>query len=235
VSKLPLAAAKAPPLVPAKRNRLVMVWCLAGMMGHAALICARAEPIETPGWAVAATITNGTYTGSGIYLTPGLVITAAHVTAGWTGNLQVRIAGHNLSAIPLKEGKFEDVDVTVFSVDQQKLSTSTQEIQGSLCRAPAWPGDPVIIVDREWISRSHIVSSVILPPAQRRKFSTLIADVATTGNSGAGVFDLNHECLLGIMSRKFTIAGADIAKYFVPADEIHEFIPAELREQVLMK
>jgi hypothetical protein len=39
----------------------------------------------------------------------------------------------------------------------------------------------------------------------RSKFSTLIADVATTGNSGSGVFDPNHECLLGIMSRKFII------------------------------
>jgi hypothetical protein len=44
-----------------------------------------------------------------------------------------------------------------------------------------------------------------------------------------------RECLLGIMSRKFIIAGVDIAKYFVPASEIREFIPVELRAQVLMK
>src|SRR5262249_10736690 len=110
-----------------------------------------------------------------------------------------------------------------------------QQIEASLCVAPAWPGDPVIVVDREWVSRSRIVSPMILQPHYRGKFATLIADVATTGNSGSGVFDPNHECLLGIMSRKFVTAGVDMAKYFVPASEIHEFIPAELRGQVVMK
>ena len=38
-----------------------------------------------------------------------------------------------------------------------------------------------------------------------------------------------------VSSRKFTRAGVDIAKYFVPGSEIREFIPVELREQVLMK
>ena len=134
----------------------------------------------------------------------------------------------------VKQGVFEDVDLALFSVEQQKLPTSIQGIQASLCRAPAWPGDPVIVVDQAGTTRSHIISPVILPFPLRSKFSTLIADVATTGNSGSGVFDPNHECLLGIMSRKFIIAAVDIAKYFVPASEIREFIPLEL-EQVLMK
>ena len=30
----------------------------------------------------------------------------------------------------------------------------------------------------------------------------MISDVATTGNSGSGVFDAGNKCLLGIMSRK---------------------------------
>jgi len=63
----------------------------------------------------------------------------------------------------------------------------------------------------------------------------VISDVATTGNSGSGVFDAGQKCLLGIMSRKiFTRADAesepkDIAKYFVPASTIGKFIPAEYR------
>src|SRR5215831_14013461 len=65
------------------------------------------------------------------------------------------------------------------------------------------------------------------------KFSTMIADVATTGNSGPGVFDPNHKCLLGIMSRKFfshtTEGDKDIAKYFIPAAAIRAFMPAELK------
>ncbi len=231
---LPLPPATAFRARPSPKKLLVAL-CSAVVWAQLTFNCARAEQTETPKWAVAATITNGTYAGSGIYLTPGLVITAAHVTAGWTGDLQVHIAGDNLPAALVKQGKFEDVDLAVFSIDQQKLSANIQEAQASLCRTHAWPGDRVIVVDRGWMSRSHVISSVILPAAHRRKFSTLIADVTTTGNSGAGVFDPEHECLLGIMSRKFTVAGADIAKYFVPASEIHKFLPTELGEQVLMK
>ena len=64
--------------------------------------------------------------------------------------------------------------------------------------------------------------------------SHVIKDVATTGNSGSGVFDAGGKCLLGIMSRKILIRpnGADgetrdIAKYFVPAATIAAFIPKE--------
>jgi hypothetical protein len=146
-----------------------------------------------------------------------LVITAAHVTAGWTGNFEVHIADDDLPAISVRQGKFEDVDLTLFSVDRQKLPASIQQIQASLCRAPAWAEDPVIVVDQGWVSQSHIMSPVIVPFSLRSKSSSLIADVATTANSGSGVFDPNHQCLLGIMSRKLIINGVDIAKYFVPA------------------
>jgi hypothetical protein len=127
----------------------------------------------------------------------------------------------------VKQGAFEDVDLALFSVDQQKLPASIQEMQAPLCRARAWPGDPVIVVDQAGTAHSHIISPVILSFPLRSKFSILIADVATTGNSGSGVFDPNHECLLGIMSRKFISAGVDIAKYFVPASEIREFMRVE--------
>jgi hypothetical protein len=186
-------------------------------------------------WAVAAVLTKGQYNGSAIYLTPDLVITAAHVAGGWTGDIQAHIAGADVPAVHVKTGKFEDVDLALFSVDRQKLPASVGQIQASLCAAPAWEGDPVIVVDRDWVSRSRIVSPMILDPHYRVKFATLIADVATTGNSGSGVFDPAHECLLGIMSRKFFKAGVDLAKYFVPASEIREFIPIELRGEVLMK
>jgi len=73
----------------------------------------------------------------------------------------------------------------------------------------------------------------VLPFTLRNKFSTLIGDVATTGNSGSGVFDPNRKCLLGIMSQKITShmpeGDKDIAKYFVPAAAIRDFIPAEFR------
>jgi hypothetical protein len=76
-------------------------------------------------------------------------------------------------------------------------------------------------------------------PLGARRFSTVIADVARTGNSGSGVFDAQHKCLLGIMSRKISLTRTlsdsgktetrDIAKYFVPASEIAAFLPTDLR------
>ncbi len=66
----------------------------------------------------------------------------------------------------------------------------------------------------------------------------MIADVARTGNSGSGVFDVQRRCLLGhhepadiaIQDRSAVSADRDhdIAKYFVPAAEIAAFLPPKL-------
>ena len=100
-------------------------------------------------------------------------------------------------------------------------------------RLPLERDKQVVTVVPEGIAYSHILAPEQLPPDVRR-FSTVIADVARTGNSGSGVFDLKERCLLGIMSRMITkpIGSAaianqqirDIAKYFVPAAEITEFL-----------
>jgi hypothetical protein len=78
-----------------------------------------------------------------------------------------------LAASRVKQGAFEDVDLALFSVDQQKLP-AIQEMQAPLCRARAWPGDPVIVVDQAGTARSHIISPVILSFPLRSKFSTLM-------------------------------------------------------------
>ena len=63
----------------------------------------------------------------------------------------------------------------------------------------------------------------------------MIGDVATTGNSGSGVFDAGRKWLLGIISQKISVRAnsadpaseeKNIAKYFVPASTIRAFIPA---------
>ena len=156
----------------------------------------------------------------------------AHLTAS-DAEISVRIAGVVLPAKVLKQGSFEDEDLSLLMVDEEKLPRSIELPRMQLCEAPPWPGDPVIVVDARRTSRSHIVSPQVLPLGWRTKFSTLIADVATTGNSGSGVFDPNHKCLLGIMSRKFfshtTEGDKDITKYFIPAAAIRAFMPAELK------
>ena len=95
-----------------------------------------------------------------------------------------------------------------------------------------------IVVDAGHATPSHIVSPQVLPFTWRNKLSTLIANVATTANSGSGVFDLTHKCLLGVISQKIPKeaysgdAGSrekDIAKYLVPASTIRAFIPTDYR------
>jgi hypothetical protein len=85
-------------------------------------------------------------------------------------------------------------------------------------------------------AQSRIMSPRLLPQNVRKRFPTVISDVATTGNSGSGVFDAGHKCLLGIISRKISVRSnsadaaseeKDIAKYFVPASTIRAFIPAD--------
>jgi hypothetical protein len=141
--------------------------------------------------------------------------------------MSVRIAGVVLPAKLLKQGSPEDVDLSLLLIDKEKLP-ATIELPGmQLCEAPPWPGDPVIVVDAEHTTRSQILPPQVLQFTWRNKFSTLIGDVATTGNSGSGVFDPNHKCLLGIMSRKILLGDKEIAKYFVPAVAIRNFIPAD--------
>jgi hypothetical protein len=175
------------------------------------------------------------WTGYGIYLGNGLVITAAHVVGSAARTKpRVRIAGLELPTQTIKEGSFEQVDLTLLSIDQARLPISLQMRRMPLCRKPPFVGESVIVAIPEGTARSRIISPLKIPPDLRARFSTAIEDVATTGNSGSGVFDAATKCLLGIMSGKFfnrDEAGTehDIAKYFVPAGMIASFMPPEYR------
>lgn len=218
--------------------RFAFALCLAVTL-LAPIISAGADRTESshPWIATAGIIRNGAQSGSGVYLKSGLIITAAHLTAV-EDKMSVHIAGVLLPAKVLKQGSAEDVDLSLLLIEEKKLPATIELPQMQLCEAPPWPGDPVIVVDAGHATQSHIVSPQVLPFTWRTKFSTLIADVATTGNSGSGVFDPNHKCLLGVMSKKILNeansgdAGSgekDIAKYFVPASTIRAFIPTDYR------
>ena len=177
--------------------------------------------------------------GYGIYLGKGLVITAQHVVGSAARTKpSVRIAGMDLPAHAIREGSFERVDLTLLSIDEHKLPIYLQMRRMPLCENNPWPGEPIIVAIPEGTARSHIMLPALLAPNIRERFSTVISDVATTGNSGSGVFDAGQKCLLGIMSRKIYVpansAGAgsedrDIAKYFVAAAIIRAFIPTGYR------
>jgi hypothetical protein len=178
-------------------------------------------------------------TNYGVYLGKGLVITAAHAVGRASQTMPiVHIAGMDLPANAIKEGSFERVDLTLLSVDEQKLPIYLRMRRMPLCEKPPGAGEPVIVAVPEGTARSHVMSPQLLPLDARRRFSTVISDVATTGNSGSGVFDAGRKCLLGIMSRKLSVRPnsadaeskeTDIAKYFVPASTIRAFIPTEYR------
>jgi hypothetical protein len=169
----------------------------------------------------------------------GIFITAAHVVGrGWLTRPKVVIDGQEYPTRIVKEGSLEETDLTLLSVEESLLPMRLRLRRNSLCKEPPRPGEQVVTVIPERAVRSYILSPERLPIGVRR-FSTVIADVAQTGNSGSGVFDAQQRCLLGIMSRKISQSRTradtgktethDIAKYFVPASEIAAFLPADLR------
>ena len=181
------------------------------------------------------------WTGLGVYLGNGLVLTAGHVAGAFWNTVRVQIAGQDLSTEVIKRGSLADVDLALLSIDDSKLPVSLQLRRMPICKIPPWPGEQVIVAIPEAIARSHVISPALLPKDIAPKFRTAISDVATTGNSGSGVFDARMKCLLGIISAKISVSQVeresgqtskkahDIAKYFVPAPVIAQFIPPEYR------
>jgi trypsin-like peptidase len=177
--------------------------------------------------------------GAGIYLGKGLVLSVAHVVGGGILNKpKVIIAGQTLIATVVKESPFEQMDLALLEIDEAGLPVSLRLRRIPLCQGRPWPGEEVVSLSAQGPVRSRVVSPKGLAVAVQR-FSTVIRDVATTGNSGSGLFDAQRKCLLGIMSRKISRVGVqkatgskttlDIAKYFVPASTIADFMPARLR------
>lgn len=178
--------------------------------------------------------------GYGIYLGKGLFITAAHVAGHtWFTRPKVSIRGQEYPTSVVKAGSFEQVDLTLLSVEEGQLPLRLRMRLNPVCHDDPRPGQDVITVVPEGTARSRILAPDRLPINMRR-FSTVIADVARTGNSGSGVFDAQRRCLLGIISRRITQTQRrastgkdetrDIAKYFVPASTILDFIPPPLRD-----
>jgi Trypsin-like peptidase domain len=175
--------------------------------------------------------------GYGVYLGNGLILTAAHVA----GNVaqtkpHVVIDGQDLPAQLVKQGGLESVDLTLLSIDGTKLPLRLQMRRTPLCERPPYAGETVVVAIPEGTAPSRVLPRQAIPADLRGRFDTDIADVATTGNSGSGVFDAADLCLLGIVSRKISIIqqplklgasarATDIAKYFVPAAAIKAFIP----------
>ena len=176
---------------------------------------------------------------AGVYLGNGLVLSVAHVVGGGILNKpMIAIAGQNRIATVIKESPFEQLDLALLEFDETGLPVSLRLRRIPLCRDKPWPGEEVISPTARGPVRSRVLSPNGLP-SEVKRFSTIIRDVATTGNSGSGLFDAERKCLLGIMSRKISQVSTqkgplkkitrDIAKFFVPAATIAEFMPPGFR------
>jgi S1-C subfamily serine protease len=228
---------------------LLRLWTIATIFALATTIflffilpaeSARAEDADRSLLLYAVAINQGANhrTGAGVYLGDGYVLTASHVVGRALSS--VTIAGRDLPAQVSKQDSFEQSDLALLAVNDEQLPTPLRSRRISLCKTPPSPGQDVITAVPEEVVHSQILSPVWLP-LSTRKYGTVISDVARTGNSGAGVFDAKEKCLLGIMSRKITesfnshklgITGSfDIAKYFVPASVITEFLPKDVLER----
>lgn len=176
--------------------------------------------------------------GYGIYLGNGLILTAAHVP----GNVaetkpHVVIAAEDLPASLVRQGELEGVDLTLLSIDATKLPVGIGMRRMPLRERAPYAGESVVVATPQGTARSSVLPRQAIAAELRGRFDTAIGDVATTGNSGSGVFDAAKQCLLGIISRKISIVQQelklgspvrttrDIAKYFVPAPVIKAFIP----------
>lgn len=179
------------------------------------------------------------FTGDGIYLGRGVVITAAHVVGNWPSltHPHILVAGQDLPAKVIKEGSFEEVDLALLSVDPTRLPVSLQLRRNPLCQQAPKIGMEVVDVAPEETTRSQVISPLFIAPELRGKFGTLIDSPKM---SGSGLFDAERKCLVGIMSakvakydnqtRRWRLMGnaGGFAGYFVPAAKIANFIPTDV-------
>jgi hypothetical protein len=180
------------------------------------------------------------FTGYGVYLGAGKVLTAAHVVGNWTAitRPRVQVADFDLPAKVDKIGSSDSIDLALLSVDEWQLPVSLGLRRNPLCKVSPPPNVAAVVVYPERTEMTHTLSPLFIAPKYRAKFSSLIIEPQS---SGSGVFLQDHQCLLGIISMKIPkfvyhrqsgrmlASKAGWAGYYVPADTIRAFLPPELR------
>ncbi len=161
--------------------------------GDSALIETAAHVNRTP---------KQSWPGYGVYLGNGLVLTASHVPGPFAQfQPHVVVGGQDFPTSLVKEGTLETVDLTILRFDPSKLPMRLRLRRTPLCERGPETGEPVVVATPEAVARSRILPPEAIPPEFRARFGgSTIPDVATTGNSGSGVFDAWRQCLLGVMS-----------------------------------
>jgi hypothetical protein len=168
------------------------------------------------------------FSGYGVYLGRGTILTAAHVAGRWSilASPRIVIAGQELPGKIIKKGSFPDMDLALLSIDETSLPLRVRLRLNPLCKTPPNFGASVVVVYPDRTVRSRLISPKSVAPQYRTKFNTLIGEKQV---SGSGIFDAERRCLLGIMSaavRRVDSHGQNAdAGYFVPASVIAKFMP----------
>jgi hypothetical protein len=180
------------------------------------------------------------FVGYGVYLGGGKVLTAAHVVGNWPAltRPRVRVARLELRAEIVRQGSLDGTDLALLSIDETQLPVSLKLRRNPLCRIVPPPRAAVIVVYPDKTARSRVLPPFAIAPQYRARFGSLIEEPQ---GSGAGVFDAERRCLLGIVSRKiqkynyrrqngrWLASPAGWAGYYVPASAIAAFIPPDAR------
>ena len=106
----------------------------------------------------------------------------------------VVVAGEDLPAALVRQGSLDDVDLTLLSIDAARLPVRLQMRRMPLCKRPSYAGEAVVVATPEGVAPSHVLPTALIPRDLRGRFDTAIGDVATTGNSGSGVYDAGNQC-----------------------------------------
>lgn len=178
----------------------------------------------------------GTFSGVGVYVGNGLVVTAAHVVGRWPAisSLAVLVAGKRLTAKVVKLGSLESTDLAVLSIDQEALPSILNLRRLPVCTSPVSPGQKVAVIEPERITLSKMISPELILPKFKARFPTLIEHQQ---RSGSGAIAEPQMCLLGIMSRailKYRLSQVappvmqpdGYAGFFEPANKIRAFLSA---------
>jgi hypothetical protein len=180
------------------------------------------------------------FTGYGIYLGQGKVITAAHIIGHWPAlaNLRVRVGNLELPAEAVKIDREEALDLALLSVDETQLPMGLRLRRNPLCKASPPFGTRAAVVYPDRIVETRTISPIFIAPKYRARMSSLIAEQQ---GSGAGVFLPDYHCLLGIISMKvqkyayrrqhgrLLASPSGWAGYYVPVSAIAAFLPKDFR------
>ena len=118
------------------------------------------------------------FTGYGIYLGNGKVITAAHVVGHWPAVTRPRvlIADLDLPAVVLKMGSLEGTDLALLSIEEALLPVSLRLRRNPLCKTSPPVGTEAVVVYPQRTVAIRTISPMFIARKYRAKFSSLISE-----------------------------------------------------------